>query len=513
MSIALLMAMASCSSSDDEVAENKAESKLVPMTFTATQESNVGTRAALDGNSVIWKDGDKISVFDGEGDSHNQTFTLTGNVAEGKFSGTASSEATSFTAVYPYTEGAQLGEDGIVSGITLPAAQTATEGSFDPKAALMMAVSTEENKNKLNFKNAISLVKVTPKFDCTKIELEAAEESSDFLAGKGTLKWNGGQPTINITEETSKIITLNGPIEKNKSYYIVVPTGTLNRMWKITFFADGGEEYTRYCSKSLTIERNKIIDLGVFETSSLFWTDEHRGTKVTYEQEVDMGITTTINGQKYNVIFSKTNLTKNGLAAEESDFGDYFAFAATEPWVVSYTRGIAPEGVKMDNLVWKWTDEEHKTYGWPTVPFRDGTNNYCSKYTSPNAVLDMSDDAARQILHGDWRLPTIDIWKALCDKNKYKWDWTTIDGYNGYKVTSQTDYTKTIFLPAPGYATESSFYSVGSNGHYWSGTAYSSTNALDLFFNKDEVNGQNSDLRYRGFSVRPVRLVAVQPQQ
>ena len=40
MSIAMLMAMASCSSSDDEVAEIKEESKLVPMTFTATQESN-----------------------------------------------------------------------------------------------------------------------------------------------------------------------------------------------------------------------------------------------------------------------------------------------------------------------------------------------------------------------------------------------------------------------------------------------------------------------------------------
>ena len=52
MSIAMLMAMASCSSSDDEVAEIKEESKLVPMTFTATQESNGlypdGAGSALD---------------------------------------------------------------------------------------------------------------------------------------------------------------------------------------------------------------------------------------------------------------------------------------------------------------------------------------------------------------------------------------------------------------------------------------------------------------------------------
>ena len=105
MSIALLMAMASCSSSDDEVTEIKEESKLVPMTFTATQESNSGTRAALNSeNKVVWQTNDEISVFDGE---DNRKFTLI-DVETGKFSGTASSTATSFTAVYPYTEGATL---------------------------------------------------------------------------------------------------------------------------------------------------------------------------------------------------------------------------------------------------------------------------------------------------------------------------------------------------------------------------------------------------------------------
>ena len=104
MSIAMLMAMASCSSSDDEVAEIKEESKLVPMTFTATQESNVGTRAALNGNSVDWQTEDKISVFDGTGAGGNHEFTLTGDAKDGKFSGEASSEAATFTAVYPYTD-------------------------------------------------------------------------------------------------------------------------------------------------------------------------------------------------------------------------------------------------------------------------------------------------------------------------------------------------------------------------------------------------------------------------
>ena len=497
MSIALLMAMASCSSSDDEVTEIKEESKLVPMTFTATQESNSGTRAALNSeNKVVWQTNDEISVFDGE---DNRKFTLI-DVETGKFSGTASSTATSFTAVYPYTEGATLASDGIVSGITLPAEQTATKDSFDPNAALMMAVSTTENKNQLEFKNAISLVKVTPKFSCTKIELEAAEGSSDILAGKGTLKWNNGEPTINFTGDTSNKITLTGSITQGNSYYIVVPTGTLNRMWKITFTADDGTNtvYTRYCSKPLTIERNKIIDLGVFETSSLFWADAHRGYKVTYEQEVDFGITVEIGGVNKKVIFANANLTATGLAEKETDFGDYFAWGATTPWYTSYTIDeYGKPKVEDDN----W--EKTGGYILANAPFYNSTD----KYTTGN-TLEKADDAANVKLGGDWQLPTKEIWQALNNTDNYEWQWTTQDGYNGYKVTSKTDNTKTIFLPAAGWGSQTSFECVGSHGAYLSGTADSGTGDYALNFIWDYVNDNNSG-RFLGCSVRPVRLVAV----
>ena len=503
MSIAMLMAMASCSSSDDEVAEIKEESKLVPMTFTATQESNAGTRSALNSdNKVVWQTNDEISVFDGEG---NRKFTLT-DVETGKFSGTASSTATSFTAVYPYTEGATLASDGSVSGITLPAEQTATKDSFDPNAALMMAVSTTENKNQLEFKNAISLVKVTPKFSCTKIELEAAEGSSDILAGKGTLKWNNGEPTINFTGDTCNKITLTGSITQGNSYYIVVPTGTLNRMWKITFTADDGTNtvYTRYCSKPLTIERNKIIDLGVFETSSLFWADAHRGYKVTYEQEVDFGITVEIGGVNKKVIFANANLTATGLAEKETDFGDYFAWGATTPWYTSYT--IDEYGKpKVEDGNWE------KTGGYilANAPFYNSISHPDDKYTTGN-TLEEADDAANVKLGGDWQLPTKEIWQALNNTDNYDWDWTTQDGYNGYKVTSKTDNTKTIFLPAAGYSIRTEFNLVGSHGIYWSGTAADSNkDAYYLNFESDSVYDKLSSDRSIGFSVRPVRLVAV----
>ena len=106
-------------------------------------------------------------------------------------------------------------------------------------------------------------------------------------------------------------------------------------------------------------------------------------------------------------------------------------------------------------------------------------------------------------------MPTTEIWEALNNTDKYEWQWTTQDGYIGYKVISKTDNTKTIFLPAAGYVLGTSFNNVGSRGEYWSGTADTSTSACDLSFKSDDVNDKSlGSGRFCGYSVRPVRLVA-----
>ena len=485
MAFAAIVSFASCSSEDNNsTIENESATKV--MTFTATQEGDEqSTRAAIsstDSKVINWEEGDKISLLYG---SKNKEFTLTEGAGStsGKFSGEAL-ESGPYTAVYPYQSTASLsGND--VTNVTIPATQTATANSFDKNAALMMAQS---NSTTLEFKNVVGYVKVKPKFACSKIELEAAEGSSDILAGKGTLNWNGGNPKINITEETSKTITLNGSIAKDNSYYIVVPTGTLNRMWKITFTADDGKNtvYTRYCSKSLTIERNKIINLGNFATDSPFWADEHRGNKVTYEQEVDLGLTITgSDNKKYKVIFANANLTANGLATNE--YGDYFAWGATEPWYTSYT------GTNFND----WKPGHTNGYANGTAPTFNG------KYDEKKD-FEMSDDPARKILGGGWQIPTKTIWEEL----KSKMNNLTKKGFNserkGYEFVNND---QTLFLPAAGEVNGTSFNYVGSYGEYWSGTAYSSTDAYYLSFNESGFNVQIIYDRYCGYSVRPVRLV------
>ena len=501
MSIAMLMAMASCSSSDDAVEEIKEESKLVPMTFTATQESNAETRSALNNsNGVDWQAGDEISVFDGTGAGCNHQFSLTGDASLGKFSGIASSEATSFTAVYPYTEGAQLESDGIVSGITLPAEQTATPNSFDPKAALMMAYT--EDKSQLKFKNVVSLVKVTTDFDCKSIVLTAKEN----IAGTGKLTYNSGAPSITFTSNESQTVTLKPASEDGViaagTYYIAVCPQTLTG-FSIRFINSADTKaYTQTSIQSNTFNRSKIKNLGTFSESGTSWTSTiEKNGNVNASQQIDLGLTITGSDSKqYRVIFAKSNLTANGLADDETDYGDYFAWGAREPWYSSATR------------TWK----EDKLYGYipDNTPFFDSSKESYIEYTSDGETLDATDDAANVILSGDWQLPTKEIWGALYNTTNYDWDWTTQVGYNGCKVTSKSDNSKSIFLPAAGYVAGIYFKDVGSKGRYWSGTAGTTSNdAYILRITNVSVLAQNNYNRHFGLPVRPVRLVEVSQSQ
>ena len=194
MAFAAIVSFASCSSEDNNTTiEN--ESAVKVMTFTATQEGNeASTRAILSGTNIHWDSEDKISIFDG---TNNNQFTLTDGAGRtsGKFSGKAG-QSTSYTAVYPYQENASLsGND--VTNVTLPAIQYARDNSFDKKAALMMAKS---DNTTLEFKNAVGYVKVKPRFACSQIVLQAAR-ASEYLAGRCTLSYGEGMPSIAFTSE------------------------------------------------------------------------------------------------------------------------------------------------------------------------------------------------------------------------------------------------------------------------------------------------------------------------
>ncbi|MCQ2257127.1 MAG: DUF1566 domain-containing protein [Bacteroidaceae bacterium] len=92
------------------------------------------------------------------------------------------------------------------------------------------------------------------------------------------------------------------------------------------------------------------------------------------------------------------------------------------------------------------------------------------------------------------------------------WTWTSINGKNGYKVSSKKDSSKYIFLPAagsPGNGSpgNGSLSGDGSYGGYWSSSLCESRpyDAWGLNFLSGYVDPGYYNYRYYGFSVRPVR--------
>lgn len=130
---------------------------------------------------------------------------------------------------------------------------------------------------------------------------------------------------------------------------------------------------------------------------------------------------------------------------------------------------------------------------WPKKSYSE--NNY---YNSGH----LDHDAAKHRWGGSWRMPTSDECQEL--KDKCKWEWTTVNGVNGYKVTGPSG--KSIFLPAAGMRLAEDLLYSGKNGYYWSSSIYESdkSQSWQLFFIDTDRSGVGPLKSFVGRSVRAV---------
>ena len=177
-------------------------------------------------------------------------------------------------------------------------------------------------------------------------------------------------------------------------------------------------------------------------------------------ESVDLGLPSGTLWAKYNI-----------GATSESDYGDLFAWGATEPYRLNGTTPI------------------------------DNTDNYASSYANKiQHDLYPNEDAATVHWGKGWKMPT----KAQFDElfANTTDEWTAINGINGRKFTaSNGNY---IFFPAAGNVYGGSLNYRGSGGSYWSRSFTSSSGAWRLGFGSS-VRDVSTDHRNYGFSVRAVR--------
>ena len=197
-------------------------------------------------------------------------------------------------------------------------------------------------------------------------------------------------------------------------------------------------------------------------------------------------------------------------ATKPEEYGYYFWWGDT----VGYKRNANNNGwVSVKDA----TQAIQFSFNDPTAGQTYNKNAYSLKsegWTDDSGNLVVSDvatenhDAARAHLGAPWRMMTDAELQKLVNDCERTW----VDNYKGksvkgYVVTGKagTLYANNeIFFPAAGYGNGGGLDGAGSEGHYWSSTPNSSNNAQNLNFNQNRFNG-NSDSRYNGYVVRPVR--------
>ena len=177
-------------------------------------------------------------------------------------------------------------------------------------------------------------------------------------------------------------------------------------------------------------------------------------------------------------------------------------------------------------FMWGDVDSTLKVYyDWSEYKYCEGSNNTLTKYcydanygkngfVDNKLVLEASDDAATVILKGQWRMPTAEERDELLDEEKCHWEYVTVNGVKGAKITSKIKgYTdRSIFLPAAGYQQKAVQAAEQEVGHYWCSSICTQTqytdapsNACALSFSvTQKMNGYAWQKRFYGNNIRPV---------
>lgn len=127
--------------------------------------------------------------------------------------------------------------------------------------------------------------------------------------------------------------------------------------------------------------------------------------------------------------------TCNVGASKPSDYGKYFQWGDTN----GYTTDQVGK------------NEGKKKFGIDDYKFSiNGSSTNFSKYTKKGDTLKLEDDAAYVNLGGDWHMPTPHQIRELIGNTTSKW--TEQNNVKGRLFTSKNEPSKSIFIPAAGYA-------------------------------------------------------------
>ena len=285
------LAVASCAHPELKYEEPK-DGETVTFRAVIGAEEDENTKAVLGTNEVtgkpksMWTPGDKITVFNGV-----KSFEFVSEAQEvsafADFSysgGDFSAESGAVIAVYP---SGQWSADVAVKTATvvIPAEQTAVAGSYDPKAAVSVAYSTDDN---LRFKNTTALLKFKVANEgIKKVVFEGL--GGEILCDTVNVAFNEDGSTIAsvVSHENAKgkRVTLEAEtaFDPSQEYYIAVLPQAFEKGFAFYFQISGSDMlYTaKEYAKSYTVGRNVILNVGTLSSNAVGTTVALTGVKFT----------------------------------------------------------------------------------------------------------------------------------------------------------------------------------------------------------------------------------------
>lgn len=205
--------------------------------FTVTATTEADTKTVLvddkDGNTIYWTPGDKISLFNKEGNAVTFGTNITANATTAEFTNEAEFDAPEkLLAIYPAKSTTFDGTK--ITELRIAGTQTAVAGSFDP--AYAVAVGTEDASGNLQFTNINSLIKFTIGGDRAPKVVTFTNGGSRHIVGRYSYDLVSEPSTNTILPfNDGKTVTLKpaegASFEIGKTYYIaIIPGGNLASM-------------------------------------------------------------------------------------------------------------------------------------------------------------------------------------------------------------------------------------------------------------------------------------------
>ena len=437
---ALLIAGAAFVSCVDNVVEEPT-TRAGAFTMTVPATKDAPTKAlAQDGSNIAatWKAGEKVTVY---------------NVTKG-------------ADLEGYLEAKDNGATTRLQGEL-----TGTVSADDELTLKFLSPSYTEQEGTLDYiaahcDYAEAAVKVQSIADSKIQTTEAATFENKQAIVKFTLKDKGnGDAAISASRLTvrdgTNIYTIT-PASATNVYYVAIP-GFTNKAISLTARVDD-DVYT-YKKTGVSFNNGSYYEIAV---------------SMSLQGYVDLGLPS-------GTAWATCNLG----AVDPEDYGDYYAWGATETWYTSLAA----------TPVWKTGKEA----GYVTANAPYYSNGTWTKYNL-NSTLEAMDDAAYANWGSNWHTPTSEQWNEL--KTYCTFTWTQKQGVNGALVRGPSG--SEIFLPAAGIF-GTSLGRVNEEGLYFTATQgnFKNDSQYVLYYQfQESTSGQGTVYdtgRYFGLSIRPVK--------